>query len=128
MKNSIIIILVCFLAGGLFQDFQKRKQCISIYTTDDILHVYTHSNRIETEKGKVIQFNNADALNEFIEDTTARVSEQSAIYKATEFVQMEIVNYNLSTDEEIQKLVNKSAELYNLTLQEKKAVETKFYL
>lgn len=132
IKNILIGLLIATICAQQFAKIENVKDdSIAVYTPDDILFILPNSNTIETEAGKQYYFADRKELSEFISNQTSEVvniaistNYDSAKYYIDEQMKM----YNLSTDEEVQALINKAIELYNLSKYESELLERFFYI
>ncbi len=132
IKNIIIGLLLATICAQQFAKFENIKDdSICVYTPDDILFILPNSNTIQTETGKQYIFKDRNELSQFIEVQTSEVVNiaiSTNYDSAKYYVDEQMKLYNLSTDEEIQAVLSKAIELYNLSAYESELLEKFFYI
>lgn len=132
IKNITIVIFALIICAMQYDKMENLKDdSITIYTPNDILYILPNSNTIETERGENIYFSDRKTLSEYISNQTSEVVNMATLTNfenAKQFIQKEIEDYDLATDEEINEAILKSQSIYPLNQNEIELIEKFFYI
>ena len=132
IKNITIAFFSLIIIAMQYDKMENLKEdSIPVYTHNDILYILPNSNMIETEKGEQIYFSDRKSLSEFIEKETSNainMATSTNYESAKQFIQKEIEDYDLATDEEIEEVIKRAKDMYSLDTHEEELINKYFYI